>query len=48
LDEFNRDQMDDVGPPGGVQGMALLKEMNDVQSELDEFVKSLAPTVNVL
>jgi len=48
LDEFNQSTLDDVGPLGGDQAMAVLKDMNDLESGHDEFVKSLAATVNVL
>jgi hypothetical protein len=47
LGEFNRATLDDVGPLGGDQGMAALKDMNDLEAGHDEFVKSLAPSVNV-
>jgi uncharacterized protein YfeS len=48
LAEFNRDQMDDVGPLGGDQGIAVLKEMNDLEVGHDEVVKSLAPRADVM
>jgi hypothetical protein len=34
LDEFNRSTLGDVGPLGGDNGMAVLKDMNDLESEL--------------
>lgn len=44
LDEFKRDQMDDVGPVGGTEhGMKVLQEMNSLVDDHGEFVKSLAP-----
>jgi hypothetical protein len=43
LNEFNRDQMDDVGPVGGEQRMKVLSEMNSRVDEHGEFFKSLAP-----
>ena len=30
LNEFNRDQMDDVGPLGGDKGEKFLKELNEM------------------
>jgi len=48
LDEFNRSTLDDVGPVGGDQGMAILKDMNDLEVGHDEFVKSRAPGVDFL
>lgn len=46
---MNRDNMDAVRPIGGeVQGMKLLSEMNSLVDDHDEFVKSLAPRVDVL
>lgn len=47
VDEFNRENLDDVGPLGGDQGMKVLNEMNELVDDHDEFVKSLAPRVNV-
>jgi uncharacterized protein YfeS len=43
LNEFNRDNMDDVGPVGGESGMKVLSEMNSLADDHDEFLKSLAP-----
>jgi hypothetical protein len=37
-----------VKPLGGDQGLAMLKEMNDLEAGHDEFVMSLPPTFNVL
>jgi hypothetical protein len=48
LNDFNRENMDDVKPLGGDQGLAVLKEMNDLEAGHDEFVMSLPPTFNVL
>ena len=31
LNDFNRDQMDDVGPVGGDQEIKVLKELNEMQ-----------------
>jgi hypothetical protein len=47
LDEFNRENVDDVEPLSRDQGMAVPKEMNDRESGHDEFVKSLAPSVEL-
>jgi uncharacterized protein YfeS len=30
LDQFNRENLDDVGPLGGDQGIKVLKEMNEM------------------
>jgi hypothetical protein len=35
------------GQVGGDQSMAILKEMNELEAGHDEFVKSLAPRVDV-
>ena len=49
LNQFNRENMDDVGPIGGAeQEMKVLNEMNELESGHDEFVKSLALRVEVL
>ena len=48
LSEFNQATLDDVHPLGGDQGIAVLNDMNELQSDHDEFVKGLAPSVNVL
>jgi hypothetical protein len=41
--------LDDVGPVGGAeQGMKVLSEMNSLADDHDEFVKTLAPRVDVL
>lgn len=48
LNEFNRGQMDEVGPIGGTeQGMKVLSEINSLVDDHDEFVKSLVPSVDV-
>ncbi len=48
LNEFNRENLDDVGPIGGEeQGMKILPEMNAMVDDHDAFVKSLAPSVVV-
>jgi uncharacterized protein YfeS len=46
-DRFYHSTLDDVGPVGGDQGMAVLKEMNDLESGHDELVKSLARSFEV-
>jgi hypothetical protein len=48
LDSLNKSTLDDVGPVGGEKGMAVLKDMNDLEAGHGEFVKSLPPRVNVL
>jgi hypothetical protein len=47
LNEFNRDQMDDVGPLGADRGLAVLQDMNELEAGHDGFVKSLAPRIDV-
>jgi len=47
LDQFNRENLDDVGPLGVDHGMAVLRKMNDLEAGHEEFVKSLAPRVVV-
>jgi hypothetical protein len=39
--------LDPVGPVGGDQGIAVPKEMNELEVGHDAFVKSLAPRVNL-
>jgi hypothetical protein len=46
LSDFNASTLDDVGPVGGDQSMAVLKEMNELEAGHDDFVKSLAPRVD--
>ena len=46
LEEFNASTLDLVGPIGVYEGMTVLEESNDFQAGHDEFVKSLAPTVD--
>ena len=47
LNDFNRDQMDNVGPIGGEeQGMKILSEMNAMVDDHDAFVQSLTPPYN--
>jgi hypothetical protein len=41
LTEFNRENLDDVGPVGGDQSMTLLKDMNDLEAGHDEFLWSM-------
>ena len=48
LGEFNASTLDSVGPMGGDQGMAALKEMNDLEVGHDEFVRSLALKLDVM
>jgi hypothetical protein len=48
LSDFNQSTLDPVGPVGGDQSMAVLKDMNDLDAGHDEFVKSLAPHVDVV
>jgi hypothetical protein len=46
LSDFNQSTLDPVGPVD--QRIAVLKEMNDLEARRDEFVKRLAPRVDVL
>ena len=43
LNDFNQSTLDPAGPLGGDQSMAVLQDMNELESSHDEFVKSLAP-----
>jgi len=47
LDSLNKSTLDDVGPAGGDKSMAVLKDINELESDNEEFVKSLAPRVDV-
>ena len=40
-------QRDEGGPVGGDQSMAVLKEMNELETGYEEFLKSLGPRVGV-
>jgi hypothetical protein len=48
LNEFNRDQLDDVGPVGGDQAIAVLKDMNELEAGHEAFVKSFPPRVDIV
>jgi hypothetical protein len=49
LDQFNRENLDDVGPIGGEeQGIKILSEINSMVDEDDEFVRSLMPRMDIL
>jgi hypothetical protein len=48
LGEFTASTLDPVGSLGGDKGMAVLKDMNDLEAGHDEFVRSLAPRVDVV
>lgn len=48
LEEFNKSTLDDVSPLGQDRGMSVLKDMNALEADHDEFVKSLAPSVDAL
>jgi hypothetical protein len=47
LVDFNASTLDPVGPVGGDQYMAVLKDMNELEVDHEEFVKSLALRVDV-
>ena len=47
LSDFNASTLDPVGPVGGDQSMAVLNDMNELEVDHEEFVKSLAPKVDV-
>jgi hypothetical protein len=46
LNDFNTSTLDPVGPLGGDQSMAVLKDINELEAGHEEFVKSLAPRVD--
>jgi hypothetical protein len=48
LVSLNKSTLDDVGPVGGDQSMAVLKDMNELEMDHEEFVKSLAPRVDAV
>jgi uncharacterized protein YfeS len=48
LDSLNRFTLDDVGPYGADQGMAVLKDMNELQSGYEELLKSFGPRVDMM
>jgi hypothetical protein len=48
LEDFNNSTLDPVGPIGGEQGAKLLTEINSLEGDHQAFMKSLAPSVNVL
>jgi hypothetical protein len=48
LVDFNQSRLDPVGPLGRDQGMAVLKDMNDLEAGHEDFVKSLVPRVDVV
>ena len=48
LVDFNQSTLDPVWPFGGDQGTKVLSEMNELGNKHDEFVKSLAPRVDVV
>lgn len=43
IGNLNRSTLDDVGPFGGDQGMAVLKDMNELEAGHYASLKSLAP-----
>ena len=47
LVDFNQSTLDPVGPVGGDQSMAVLKDMNELEVDHEDFVKSLAPRVDI-
>lgn len=48
LHDFNESTLDSAGPVSSDQGMAVLNEMNDLQSDHDDYLKSLAPHMDAL
>jgi hypothetical protein len=48
LVDFNASTLDPAGPVGGDQSMAVLKDMNELEVDHEDFVKSLAPKLNVI
>lgn len=47
LHEFNRAQMDDVGPLGGDQGMTVLKDINDLGQRQEQIIRESFAKVSV-
>jgi hypothetical protein len=45
LQEMNRENMDDVGPIEGDQGMKVLNEMYSLTDGHDQFLNNLGPKV---
>jgi hypothetical protein len=40
--------LDDVGPVGGDQAIAVLKDMNELEAGHEAFVKSFPPRVDIV
>jgi hypothetical protein len=47
LQAMNRENMDDVGPLGGEQGMKGLQEMNELAKQLEQIIRDGIPKFNV-
>jgi uncharacterized protein YfeS len=47
LGEFNWENLDDVRPMGGDQGMAVLKDMNDLGQQQEQIIRESFPKVTV-
>ena len=48
LDQFNRENLDDVGPVGGEQGMKVPQEMNELAKQLEQIIRDGIPKINML
>ena len=44
--KFNQSSVDDVGPVGDDQAIRVLREMNSLVDDHEEFVKNLAPRLD--
>jgi uncharacterized protein YfeS len=47
LRAMNMENMDDVGPLGGDQGMAVLKDMNELGEQQEQIIRESSPKVSV-
>jgi hypothetical protein len=46
LNDFNHNNLDDVGPVAGKQQMKVLEDMNSLDREFEEHIQSLRPNVS--
>ena len=47
LNEFNRDQLDDVGLVGARQGMKVLQEMNELGEAQEKIIREAVPKISM-
>lgn len=47
LNEFNRDNLDDVGPVGGEDRMKVLQEIKEMDEEHDQHIQDIGSKVTV-